>query len=221
MILLLIAVIAVVILAVKQRENIQAVIDSRTYSTEELTGKITESKQQVEEAIAQYDLPIKRDFTFEEEEKIRKGELTAEEAMQLIMEPSQDTDESAAAAPASSQAEEQPKTNTADSIVAGYLQQVYGLKAYYIGELGRVESEMRSVYVQSGRNKAAIAGIVQSYMPEVGSLESECDGKIASLLAGMRSDLSAIGADTSIADKIYDAYINEKALRKAYYLSMY
>ena len=227
MILLVLVLIAAAVLCYWQRENLQAVKDSRTYSTEELTGKIAESKQDVEQAIAEYDTPIMRDFTLEEEDKIRRGEISPEEAMALIMTPaaqssadtnSADNAQSSDQTAVSSQAQSQ---NTADSIVAKYLQQVYGLKAYYLGELGRVENEMRSVYVNSGRDKTAIAGIVQSYLPEVGSLESECDSRIASLLDSMRSELSAIGADTSIADKIYSAYLNEKSLKKSYYLSMY
>ncbi len=228
LILLVLVVIAAAALCYWQRENLQAVIDSRTYSTEELTGKIAESKQAAEQAIAEYDTPIMRDFTLEEEDKIRKGEISPEEALQLIMAPSAQTADETEASAESTQSNVQTAApsqvqsqNTADSIVAKYLQQVYGLKAYYLGELGRVEGEMRSVYVNSGRDKTAIAGIVQSYLPEVGSLESECDSQIASLLNSMRSELSAIGADTSIADKIYSAYLNEKSLKKSYYLSMY
>lgn len=227
---ILIAVIAG-IFAYKQKENIQAVIDSRKYSSEELSTRITESKQQVQEAISAYDLPIVRDFTLEEEEKIRKGELTAEEAVQLIMAPEKAENTDAAStetAPSPEQSSApsdttttQVQQNPADVIVANYIQQVYGLKAYYIGALGQVEGEMRAAYIESGRDKTKIAGIVQNYMPRVGALESECDGKISSLLASMRSELSAVGADTSITDTIYNAYIEEKALKKAYYLSKY
>ncbi|MBQ9518698.1 MAG: hypothetical protein IJR59_02250, partial [Firmicutes bacterium] len=218
------------VFAYKQRENIKAFVESRTHTSEELSARITESKQQVQDAISVYDLPITRDFTLEEEEKIRKGELSVEDAMKLITvsEKAEKTDTSSAEASSSGgsassgQSGAQSDTTTAsarqnpaDSIVANYVQQVYGLKAYYIGALGQLESEMRSDYVNSGRDKTKIAGIIQSYMPRIGSLESECDGRIAALLASMRSELSAVGADTSIADTIYDAYLNEKALKKA------
>ena len=230
MILLVIAVIAAAGLCYWQKENLKAVIDSRTYTTDELTDKIAESKHEAEQVIAEYDTPIMRDFTLEEEDKIRKGELTPEEAMQLIMTPeteaasetgkSEKSESTGGSVQSSAPSQAKPE-NPANSIVANYLQQVYGLKAYYLGELGRVESEMRSVYVNSGRDKSAIPGIIQSYLPEVGSLESECDSQISSLLNSMRSELSAIGADTSVADKIYNAYLNEKSLKKSYYLSMY
>lgn len=227
MILLVIAVIAAAGLCYWQKENLKAVIDSRTYTTDELTDKIAESKHEAEQVIAEYDTPIMRDFTLEEEDKIRKGELTPEEAMQLIMTPETEAasetgkSESTGGSVQSSAPSQAKPENPANSIVANYLQQVYGLKAYYLGELGRVESEMRSVYVNSGKDKSAIPGIIQSYLPEVGSLESECDSQISSLLNSMRSELSAIGADTSVADKIYNAYLNEKSLKKSYYLSMY
>jgi hypothetical protein len=37
----------------------------------------------------------------------------------------------------------------------------------------------------------------------------------------MRSELEAIGASTDIVSVAEDSYVNEKALRKSYYLSLY
>ncbi len=230
LVLLVLIIVIALILAYTQRENIKAAIDSQKYSTEEIADRITQSKQQVQQSIEQYNIPITRDFTVEEEEMIRKGELTVEEAMQNIMSESTDNTQNAAAERsgsgnnnerAVSGAESSSAAPTADSIVANYVTQVYSLKAYYIGQLGALESEMRSVYVNSGRDKSMIPSIVSGYLPQVASLEDECDSKIASLVGNLRSELSAINADTSIADKIYDAYINEKALRKSYYLSQF
>lgn len=217
-----------------QRENIKAYMDSKTYTKEELSEQMTKSKEEAQQAIEQYDIPVMRDFTVEEEEKIRKGELTPEEAMQLIMTPSggeqnsaeNGTENAAAgstdtAGSSDNAAAASGGASSADSIVAKYVTQVYSLKAYYIGQLGAVEGEMRSAYVNSGRDKAQIPSIIQSYLPRVASLENECDSQIAGLVSSLRSELSAAGQDTSIADKIYDAYVNEKAIRKAYYLSQY
>jgi hypothetical protein len=71
------------------------------------------------------------------------------------------------------------------------------------------------------KNATAIASLVQSNMGKVISMESECDNKVDTVLTNMRNELAAIGADTSIVDTIEDAYIEEKALRKSYYLSLY
>lgn len=224
--LIIVAVFIVLIAAVCvwQKDNITAALNSQKYTQEEIADKITDSKQTVQQTIEKYNLPIVRDFTFEEEEKIRKGELTVEEAMQLIYAQPTQTDENDADVNNNnddSNKTQQVQTDPASAIVADYITQVYSLKAYYIGQLGNVESEMRQVYNQSGKDKSKIAGIVKSYLPRIASMESECDKKIDALLSSLRADLNAIGADTSVADQIQEAYINEKSLRKSYYLSQY
>jgi hypothetical protein len=189
------------------------------YSQDEISEQIAKSKENAQQAMEQYDLSVTRDFTLEEEEKIRKGEMTVEEAMQLIMADS--SDESGKADDTGANSTANSTENSANGIVSKYVAQVYNLKAYYIGQLGSLENTMRAEYDQSGKDKTKIAGIVKNYMPQVAAMESECDGKIASLLNDMRNELSAIGADTSIVDTINDSYVNEKSLRKSYYLSMY
>ena len=230
--LIFVCIVAVIIavLAYWQRDNIKAFIMSRQYSQEEVAEKIAESKQHVQESLDKYDLPVVRDFTFEEEEKIRNGELSVEDAMQLIMVQDDGTSaEGTADAVTKDNTSDEKKDDaqpvsegkTADAILSKYITRVYNLKAYYIGELGKLEGEMRVVYVERGKDKSKVAGIVADFLPQIGAMESECDRQIDSLLANLRSELSAIGADTSIADTIYDAYINEKALKKAYYISQY
>lgn len=229
--LVLVLGVAVAGVAVWQRENIKAFIDSRNYSQEEIEDKITESKQKVQQSLEAYDLPVMRDFTFEEEEMIRKGEMTVEEAMQNIMAvPQEEQSASPENAANGSNADssqngasqpEVPAQRTASTILAGYVTQLYEMKGYYLSQLGGVESEMRAVYAESGKDKSKIPSIISSYMPRVAAMESECDGRVNALISDLKGELSEIGADTSIANEIYDAYINEKALKKAYYLSLY
>lgn len=234
LIFVLLIVLAISVFAYQQRENIKAVIDSQKYSEEELTEKIAESKEKSQKIIEEYEVPIVRDFSLEEEEKLRKGELTAEEAMQLIM-PSDDsvqmqegsenadsvenTADNKADTESENKEEQTVQEPTPKTIVAKYLPQVYSLKAEYISGLGEVESLMRAEYKAAGKDKSKVPEIVSAHLPQVSAMEGECDRKIASLLNSLRSELSAIGADTSIADEIYDAYVEEKALKKAYYLN--
>lgn len=221
---------AVVGVAAWQRENIKAFVDSRNYTQEEIEDKITESKRKVQQSLEAYDLPVMRDFTFEEEEMIRKGEMTVEEAMQnIISVPQEEQSASPENAANGSNADGSengasqnvPAQRTASTILAGYVTQLYEMKGYYLSQLGGVESEMRAVYAESGKDKSKIPSIISSYMPRVASMESECDGRVNALISDLKGELSEIGADTSIANEIYDAYINEKALKKAYYLSLY
>lgn len=206
-------VIAAVGIYIWQKDNIESAIVGMQYSTEDIADKMTESKASTEQSLKKYNIPVTRDFTVEEEEKIRKGEMTVEEAMASIMSPVANTTENSNNV-SDTQTEE-------DEIIGRYVSEIYSLKAYYIGKLGAVEKQLKSEYVSSGKDKSKISSIVSSHLGEISAMESECDQKINTLLAGLRNELVAVNADTSIVDTIEDAYVNEKSLRKSYYLSQY
>ena len=73
MVILCILIIGAAALLVWQRENITAVVDATKYSDEDIQQQISDSKKTVESELEQYDVKGLRDFTFEEEEAIRKG----------------------------------------------------------------------------------------------------------------------------------------------------
>jgi propanediol dehydratase large subunit len=231
--LLLVLVIAVAALCYWQRDNISAFMKSRNSTSEDIAEEMSVSKAKTNEEIEKYNVPIKRDFTVEEEEQIRKGELSVEEAVSRLFQDEgtsqiqSDTSTGGTVANGNSDSTSE-SVNTSltpeQEIISKYVTQIYSLKAEYIGKLGTFERELKSEYKAANgtsKNAAAIASFVQSNMGRVVSMESECDAKVDTLLTDMRSELTAIGADTSIVDTIEDAYIEEKALRKSYYLSLY
>ncbi len=224
-----------------QKDNIASVYKAVTLSNEDIAGEIAESKAAVNEVLAEYDTPVLRDFTLEEEEQIRKGELTVEEAVALILKESAEAETSASDETGSSSdtelssggsgEEDTDSFSNSDSslvdqntLVGNAVTDLYSLKALYIGRLGSLESEMKSEFMAlplKQRNASAVSSIISSHMGEVSSLESECDSQVAELLSQLTSDLEAIGADTSIVSTLQNQYQNEKNLRKSYYVSTY
>ena len=51
--------------------------------------------------------------------------------------------------------------------------------------------------------------------------EKECDARMKAAEDSIRSLLTQLGEDTSLADEIHAAYLEEKAAKKAYYLSLH
>ncbi len=238
--LLLVIIVGLAALAFWQRDNISAFIKAQNTSSEDIASEIADSKAVVQKEIEKYNIPIQRDFTLEEEEAIRKGTMTVEEAVSRLMSPAEAQDAAEAeaqndggsdgnnggtdAAAAPDEAPAQPELTPEQQIVAKYLTEMYSLKAYYIGQLGVVENDLKAQYKAANgniKNSAAIAKVVQSNMGRIINMETECDGKVYAVLDNMRNELLAIGADTSIVDVAEDSYINEKSLRKSYYLSLY
>jgi len=101
---------------------------------------------------------------------------------------------------------------------------IYGIKAYYLGKLGALESEVKAQYnalPEGSKNSAAIKNIISSNIGTAVNLESSCDNEIETVLSELEAILKDSKQDTAIVDKIRDAYIDEKALKKSYYLSLY
>lgn len=68
-----------------QKQNVQALWEGMNYNEEQLKDQMETSKEKVQEALQEYEIQGIRDLTVEEEEKLMKGELSVEQALDLIM----------------------------------------------------------------------------------------------------------------------------------------
>ncbi|MGL4738419.1 MAG: hypothetical protein ACRCW2_13290 [Cellulosilyticaceae bacterium] len=231
-----------------QKENVLAAWEAVRYSEEEIGAQITNSKMQVEDALKTYQLAGIRDFTLEEEEAIRKGELSVADAVARIMAPAQvaalseaveegvdgnipeakpSADEVLAKHEAdpkpiqTAQADPQAKV---DQVVADAVARMYALKGKYLGLLGGVESRAKGAFFalpQSERNIKGLQKIGTPFIKEAMSLESQCNGEVEAVLGQLRTQLKSLDADTAIVGTMQQSYDTEKRLKKAYYLSAF
>lgn len=227
----IIFVVLITSLTIWQRENIKATFNMVRYSKEELATNIEESKKVVEEAVKAYNIPIARDFTLEEEEQIRRGEITPEEAIKHLLKEntassldrSLEQDKAEQEGQVKEEVKEQGKEeNQVEDIVATYTAQMYILKAQYLGLLGGVESSAIAQFKalpKEKRTMSEISKIVSSHVGQGTKLESQCDSEVSSLLNSLEAELQAIGGDTDIVQIMRSAYQSEKSAKKSYYLS--
>lgn len=226
-IILGIVIIGVASIVVLQWDNINAVIDYTNSTPEELEQNLVDTKEEMEKVLDTYDLPVVRDFTLEEEKKLMKGELTPQEAVNLLLgenaENSENTtNENVAAQDNNSSVNNSQKTDV-DEIIGKYVTQIYGVKAEFLGKLGSIEQKVKKEYLSLDKsqrtttNKVKIAG---KYINEGLSLEGTCDSKINSILSDMEKDLKAVDGDLSVIDTIKTAYDKEKNAKKSYYMGM-
>ncbi len=210
LVIIIILVIGVVCVAVWQKDNITAVYEGLNQSDEDIQQQITDSKKTVEEELEQYDVQGLRDFTLEEEEAIRKGQITVEEAMEKII------NESNQSAAKSDDTISQDKSDSS-AIISDYTIQLYTLKAAYLGQIGNLIDQAKADY----KNGASASSLMSSYLGKAASLESEADSKVEALLNELKGKLEEVGADTSIINTMKSSYENEKSLKKSYYLSLF
>ena len=163
---------------------------------------------------------IVSDFTAEEEEKIISGELSIEEAVkqkeQELEEKQKNTANSGSSGGSYSV---DTKTN---EIVSKKIIEFYSLKAYYLGQLGQLESQVIADYTALPDSKKNLVGkqeIASKYMSVATSLLSQCDARVDTLLKELEASIKEVDGDLSIITTIKNAYENEKNLKKSYYMS--
>ena len=240
--------VAVLGVSIWQRENVQALWEGMNYNEDQLKNQMETSKEKVKETLEQYEIEGIRDLTVEEEEQLMKGEISIEEALDLIMnresEPAMKEEESAkkdilentegattptvstesigmtdSKVPAASEETTKPE---AGQIVEKYVEKMYTLQATFLSELGQIEARARAVFAQlpkEERNLSTAQKLAPSFINEGLALESQCDGEVSSLLNDFEAELKEAGANTDIIKSMREAYQTQKRLKKAYYLS--
>ncbi len=206
-VILIVLIVGAVCVALWQKDNITAVYDGLNQSDEDIQQQITASKKTVEDELEQYDVQGLRDFTFEEEEAIRKGQITVEDAVNKIINESNQ----------SSADDSSQDKNDSSAIISDYTVQLYTLKATYLGQIGNLIDQAKADY----KNGASASSLMSSYLGKAASLEGEADSKVDALLSELKGKLEEVGADTSIINTMKSSYENEKTLKKSYYLSLF
>ncbi|MHC1749602.1 MAG: hypothetical protein AB9856_15125 [Cellulosilyticaceae bacterium] len=206
-------VVAVCSVGIWQRNNVQALVTAGTMDQDEIVTKIEVNKKQVEKAMKDYNITPVRDLSFEEEERIRKGEITPQQAISNILKEQKAE-------------EKEKKVDTSDDlqkIVQDAVSKMYGLKAQYVGKLGSVEQRAKSDYLSLPKAQRGMKGkqkIISKYVSYAMGLEGSCDGQVEAVLSELEVKLQKSGGDTSIVRTMRSAYKNEKSLKKAYYMSL-
>lgn len=238
-------VIIVAALCIWQQNNIKALFIFATNNSEQTEKLIEENKNKISEVMEKYPEASVRELTEEEEEKIANGEMSVSEAVDMLISEanekisgsnssqseSKPSDSVSPTTPSQQTSDASGKTNNSansnhskeSAIIQRYTAELYSMKAYYIGQLNQIEGKARAEYsAMSATEKKNLskAVFVGKYVGYATGLLGECDGKVNSLLASMKSELKAVGGDLSIISTIKQAYEGEKAARKAYYLNM-
>ena len=219
LICLAVIVVLAAIIFVWQRNNIMAVVETLSSSGDQIAQKLDDNKKALEEDLKEEHPTIVRDFTAEEEKQIMKGELSVDDAVANLNREYQSIREQYnIKSTGNSETDRQ-----VDNLIGDKVIELYSLKAYYLGQLGQLESKVKSEYAAFPDSKKNMSGkkeLAGKYIGQANSLLNQCDSRVSALLSELQSSLKSLGADTSIIKTIQSAYENEKALKKAYYLKL-
>lgn len=220
-IILSILVIALGYIAFTQRENIRVLLTLGTHSPEEFEEMLEENEEARREALAGISV---REFTKEEIEAIKKGEISEEKALELITEAPASNGRSDHENSKATQSPSPKPQRDYDAELSGLIGQIYVLDATYSGKIESLLSNAIAEYkslppeMHTDTHKWSI-GV--KYLGIASAMESSSDAQMASILNQIESILVASGKDLSLVQQISSTYKNKKILTKNYYLSLY
>lgn len=228
---ILIIVILLGSVAIKHRNSIAALIDSFRYSQEEVVQKLDENKEQLQQYIDENENITVRDLTEEEAQSLKDGKITEEEAVDILTGKAPETqqpEDNPSDEPQEPQEPQEPE-NSVDTIVSESIAKLYIQKSKYLGKLDAIESQLYSEYyslvASSGMTqeemKAKKQQMINSNVSKVAAWENECDSVVYGILGEIETALKQSNQDTAIVKKLEEAYLNEKRLKKSYFINRY
>lgn len=216
-------------LAWRFREELRALQTARQYSAGELQEQLNGTDQTIRDAVdASSDITV-RAPTDEEKQALRDGILTQDELVGRLTGGEQS--DAPASKPDVAKAPEKEESSSAETAreqekyqqkLSELIAKVYVLREEYTNALEDMETAAKADYYalpDGQRSVSKLAPLVSSYLAKATALEKECDGKMDEVIAEMERLIKENNGDMSLTDTVFNTYVKEKSIKKAWYLS--
>lgn len=215
-----------------QWDNVQAIYLYSTNSNEAIEENLTAQREKTEQTMTTYGITVK-DITPEQEAGIVDGTLTAAEVIEQMYGVNTTTDTNdTSSEDDSSQTTQSTSTTESTELSESAKQaiilsneaatQLYTYKIEFLGDLGDLYSKAVDEYVAAideGKSGVSKTSVAMGYAVQAAQLEAECDALVLALLNNLETELKALGESTDIISAMKTSYKEEKATKKAYYMS--
>ena len=221
-----------------QRENVKAVKDAVQYTSGELEEKLAENQQAIRDAVEAAPEITVWEITEEERQALRSGTMTQEELVGRLQDAGGQAAEKrpawekAAEMPAETEASaktedtpapaEKPAGSSYQKKLSALIAKVYVLREEYTMALDNMYDTAKAEYIampEKDRTKSDLVKMTSRYLAKVTDLEKECDGKMDKVITAMETLIDDNNGDKSLPDTVFHAYVNEKSLKKSWYMS--
>lgn len=221
-----------------QRENLKAVKDAASHSSEELEEKLAENQQQIRDVVDAAPEIVVREVTEEERQALRDGTMTQEELIERLLDPGEQSDSTAAPgmeetppgedakAPAETPTlpAEQPKPveDPYQKELSAIIAKAYVLREDFTMALDNMYDEAKAEYIAlpaEKRTKSNLMVLASKYLSKATALEKECDARMDEIVADMEKLIQENNGDMSLVDTVVYSYANEKSLKKSWFMS--
>jgi|LAHS01.1.fsa_nt_gb hypothetical protein len=224
-----------------QYDNISAVLNGLTKSSEDIASEINRKREDLKVKVEKYTNSSINDLTAEDEQKLLKGEMSLDEIAKKYDLPieyiNDENNEQEDFSPTKDVSESQQSNfgKSSDDVtvdnskiiekeIGDSVSRMYALKAKYVNKLGELEREVIDQYSklpEIKQNKEGKKELVMANVDYVAKLEKTCDSEVDKVISALEKNLKELGGDIQIIQILKDAYTDEKELKKSYYLSLY
>jgi len=201
LILTFVLVLTIAVFAVKNWNNIKALITAVNYSEDEINALVEKNEMKTNEVLGKLTDSELRPLTNEEMEMYKNGEITTEDVINLIK-------------------GNENNTSKIDDIIS----QVYALRSEFLNSLAVLEKEAvatAKAIPKKERTATKKIELVEQFVEKGSQLEKQCDARMDALISKLRAELKKAGRDTSIISDVYSVYEAEKTAKKSQLLGKY
>lgn len=233
--ILLLIIIALGITVYLNFDNIVAIYEATQYTTEEIEQKIAENEKKAAEVLDKYTKTEIKPLSEEDAKKMADGELTEEEAVNLILgktepEQSSPTEEQQ---PTQSTVENNQQTteevveeenDEVEEKIGELVAKIYILKARYNDMIEKENYNVASDFYSLPKEEQTKERKYQmglTFMNNLISLQKRCDGEMEVILSELAELLKNNDMSTELVDEIRKSYEEEKKSKKAYFVNKY
>lgn len=206
---------------IRQWDNVKTIYGAKVNSTETIIRRAEASKEQQRAVLEENDISIVPP-TLDQLDSLIDGKTTADEVKTDIGVDTTPKETAPVETPqelTQAQREAKAKERTERSV-----NELYAYEVDLMASLGALKQEAIDEYralPESERTQESKYRIGYQFLGRCYDLEAESDSKVKAILNQLRDDLKAMGADTGIADTLWQHYCEEKSTAKEYYLSKY
>lgn len=227
--ILLISIAVAGYLAYQNRNSIMAVYYMYTDNVDALEQNKLDTDEKALDAIKEHGIEHVRPLTEEETDKLTSGEITEEEALDIILGREEDAASLGGEKPVENNNQSEnitPENSEKNKEIAQLIGQMYVLKAKFTNELATIEKWVEDQYwiytkeYGEGNVPYSIKAKIgkEAYAKALG-LENDCDNQVNDILSRLTVLLQETGQSTNLVTEIKAAYENEKMLAKTQYMS--
>lgn len=212
----------------KNWNSFEAIIHSMETTEDDTVKEMEKTKEELQSFLDNEEDITVRDLTEEEAKALSEGDLTEDEVIGILTGTASEPTKKPSSEKKTQETVLTPSNEqelSSEQKISRLIAKLYVQKSQYLNKLDTIEADVRAEYLADttkwGSKKDAKQALLKKYLPKVASWEKTCDSTVYGILDEISAELKKMGKDESIAETMRQSYLEEKKLKKTYFINRY